>query len=153
MLTSPASSIPSRELSGGVISGEAAASVPPPAFTPGARVKITRGEVPELRADDAVVGERSAIGVSARIDGPAYEAKGGPHKGEIIQQVREEGTGAVLGVPVSRLSSRDHHERPRVGYSRAYSAAFDAAFKSASVPAAEEKWVEVSPGRMRLVKE
>lgn len=150
----PSDAIPSRDLASVARENVAAAraSEPPTGYRQGETVVVSHGDVPELRADDAIVGERSAGGEVMHVDGPAYVAAAGPNKGEIIQQVRD-GNGAVLGVPVSRLTARGRAGSARVGYTRGFEAAWERAFGSGRRPESEGKWIEVSPGRKRLVKE
>lgn len=128
------------------------ADAPPPCMAPGTKVRVTHGDVPQMRADDAVVGERDAAGVSGRIDGPAYVAAAGPNKGDLIQPIREDGTGAVLGVPASRLTSETHVTSRVFGSSRRYAEAYEAAFGAKPAARDDGKWVQTGVGRRRLVK-
>lgn len=126
---------------------------PPPVRANGTAVRVTHGDVPQMRKDDAIVGERRADGVRGRIDGAPYVAVGGPHKGELIQPIREEGTGAVLGVPSSRLEDvSGAGSAARVGYSRRYEAAFEDVFGKDRT-SSRDGWEEISPGRWRKKKE
>ncbi len=134
--------------------GGGATEGPPPCMEMGTRVKVTRGDIPQLRKDDAIVGERRADGVMGRIDGAAYVSNGGAHKGELIQPIREDGTGAVLGVPTSLLERArgGGGGRPRAGYSPTFASAYEAAFGK-DHKASTKGWREVSPGRWVKDKE
>ena len=103
---------------------------PAPVLGNGSKVRITHGDIPELRKDDATVLERGATGVVGRVEGAPYVSRGGPHKGELIQPIREEGTGMVLVVPASRLERSDRLGVSRVGYSRKYAENYDRIFGS-----------------------
>lgn len=134
--------------------GAAEAAGPAPVMANGTRVRVTRGDVPQLRKDDQIIGERGAAGVTGRIDGTPYVAASGAHRGELIQPIREEGSGAVLGVPTSLLerAGGGGGGRPRAGYSPTFAAAFEAAFGK-DHEADRKGWREVSPGRWVKDKE
>lgn len=102
----------------------------PDSYAGATSVEVTKGEVPEDRPDDKVVPERTARGVRGKVDGDPYVAVGGPHAGEVMQPIREAGTGSLLSVPVSRLrrTGGGGCSTPRVGYSPAYAAGFDRIF-------------------------
>lgn len=93
---------------------------PKPVAKIGARVKITRGEIP---SDDCSTTNESATGVEGRVDGAPYVAQEGPNKGEVIQPVRTD-EGALLGVPASRVQrkevgkARSHFSMPHVSQER-----------------------------------
>lgn len=119
------------------------ADVPAPVLKNGTRARIRGGEIPELRSDDLVIGERNAEGVVGRVEGAPYLSQSGINKGELIQPIREEGTGMVLGVPARRLQTEERLGASRVGASPRYAAAYDACFGGQK---SDSKWVEVRPG-------
>ena len=123
------------------------ADVPAPVLKNGTRARIRGGEIPELRKDDLIVGERNADGVVGRVEGAPYISNGGVNKGELIQPIREEGTGMVFGVPARRLQTEDRLGASRVGASPRYAAAYDACFGGSKK---SDEWVEVRPGRKVL---
>lgn len=94
----------------------------------GSRVVVRKGE---NITEDCRSTDRSLAGETARVDGTPYVAVGGPNRGKVIQPVRLEATGTIVGVPEDRLDTPDSrgHSRPSVGWSRRYEANFDAIFR------------------------
>lgn len=116
----------------------------------GTKVRIQKGQIPDQDGKQTIA---SAGGMEARIDGAPYVAKGGPNKGRTMQPVKVEGAGKdnLLAVPAEDL----HVQRGSKSRGN-----FTTGFKSdeqhrkvfgRTRGESPKKWVEVAPGRHRLV--
>ncbi len=116
--------------------------------TPGDEAVISYGDVEASNDAQLRAPAESLAGRKVTVLPEAYESLGGPNKGRVIQQVRDNATGAVHGVPVERLK---RGSGASVKVFRGWRQRFDDALtEQAHKLEQQKKWVEVRPGVRRL---
>lgn len=121
----------------------------PSAYARGERLLVSKGDLVPVHDESMDLPGRSATGDEVVVLGEAYESVGGNNRGEIIQQCKNPKTGALMGVPVSKLRRRqgDRSSRSFRGWEARAANAVEALENRKRI---EEAWVPSRPGRKIL---